>query len=95
MSGDTRTPTINLHIESLVLRGFDRLDPAALSTALQEALTRELGSVTTLRDLELPQVRATVNLPERFGVEHLGGALAETLSGIAGSSDATNEPRHD
>ncbi len=86
---------IHLHIDSLVLRGFAHINEAALSTALQQALSRELCSVSGLQDVDLRHVRTSVTLPERYNATTVGGVLAKSLSGIASSGmTETPESRH-
>src|SRR3990172_5369558 len=86
---------IHLHIDNLVLHGFARIDETALTAALHEALSRELRAAPALRDADLPRIRAAVTLPARYGAEQLGGALAQTLAGIAGAGEAPIPARQD
>jgi len=90
---------IHLHIENLMLRGFTRIDEAAFTAALQEALNTELSdelrSAPALQDANLPSIRASVTLPANYNAHTLGSVLARSLTGIACSGlTATQEPRH-
>lgn len=86
---------IHLHIDNLVLRGFSQINEAALSAALQEALSHELRSAPALRDASLSTVRASISLPAQYNAHTLGSALAQSLTGIACSDRTeTHESRH-
>ena len=69
MNGKTPSQTIHLHIEHLVLDGMAHIDPATLTAALQEALSRELSTTQLLRAAALPVARATVTLPAACGTQ--------------------------
>lgn len=88
MSTTPKPRAIHMHIDELVLRGFNHIDAAALSAALEEALSRELRSAPALRDADLPRIRAAITLPAHYGAAQLGGVLAQTLAGIAGAGVA-------
>ena len=86
---------IHLHIDNLVLRGFSQINEAALSAALQEALSHELRSAPALRDASLSTIRASVTLPAHYNAHTLSSALAQSLTEIACSDGApTHESRH-
>jgi hypothetical protein len=88
MSMAPRPRAIHVHIESLVLRGFTHIDQAAMTTALQNALTHELNSTGTFGSSDLQRVHTAVTLPARCGMEHLGGALGQTLAAVIGEAGA-------
>lgn len=86
---------IHLHIDNLVLRGFTHVDEAALTSALQEALSHELSSAPALHDGNLSSVRTSVTLPAHYNAHTLGSVLAQSLAGIACADlTATRESRH-
>jgi len=86
---------IHLHIDELVLRGFTQINEAALTAALQQALSHELRAVPALCDASLPSIRASISLPAQYNAHTLGSALAQSLTGIACSGTAeTHGPRH-
>lgn len=92
---NSKAPVIQLHIEKLVLRGFDHINEAALGAALQDALARELSSAPILRDADLFRASAAVTLPAGYASEQLGGALAQAIAGIVGARDTPAQPQHD
>lgn len=95
MNTTPKPGAIHLHIDQLVLRGFTQINEAALSAALQEALSHELRSAPTLRDANLSNARASISLPAHYDAQGLGTALAQSLTGIACSGTATTQgPRH-
>ena len=86
---------IHLHIDKLVLRGFTPINEAALTAALQEALSHELRSAPALHDASLSTIRASVTLPAHYNAHTLGRVLAQSLTGIACSGiAAAHESRH-
>lgn len=95
MSTTPKPRAIHLHIDNLVLRGFTQINEAALTAALQEALSHELRSAPALRDASLPSIRASITLPAHYNAHTLGSALAQSLTGIACSGiAATHGSRH-
>jgi len=70
---------IHLHIDTLVLRDFERIDAAAVSAALHEALRRELSALVTARGTAHARMHANIHLPAEFDASGLGRALARTL----------------
>lgn len=88
MSMAPKPRAIHMHIESLVLRGFTHIDQAAMTTALHDALTYELNATQTFGSCDLQRVQTVVSLPERCGMEHLGGALGQTLAAVIGEAGA-------
>ncbi|MDO8597876.1 MAG: hypothetical protein Q7R45_14795, partial [Sulfuricaulis sp.] len=86
---------IHFHIDKLVLRGFTSINEAALTAALQEALSHELRSAPALRNASLSTIRASVTLPSHYNAHTLGRVLAQSLTGIACSGIAApHESRH-
>jgi len=95
MNTTPKPSAINLHIDKVVLHGFTRVDEAALSAALQEALSLELRAALALRDANFSFIRASVTLPTHYNAQTLGSALAQSLAGIACSGmSATDGSRH-
>ena len=95
MNTTPKPRAIHLHIDELMLRGFTQINEAALTSALQEALSHELRSAPDLRDASLSSIRASVTLPSNYNAHTLGSALAQSLTGIACSGTAeTHGPRH-
>jgi len=79
---------IHLHIDTLMLRGFERIDAAAVSAALHDALQRELSSLVTARGAAHARMHANIHLPAGFDASGLGRALAHTLATMT-QRDAT------
>ncbi len=92
MNGKTPSPAIHLHIEHLVLDGMAHIDPATLTAALQEALSRELSTTQLLRTAVLPVARATVTLPAACGTPHLAGTVAQAIAGVVANGDTSASP---
>src|SRR3569832_518746 len=66
---------IHLHIDTLVLRDFERIDAAAV----HEARRRELSALVTARGTAHARMHANIHLPAEFDASGLGRALARTL----------------
>lgn len=90
MNTAPKPAAINLHIDKLVLHGFDRINEAALTTALHEALSRELLAAPALHDTTVHRAQTTITLPARHDAHSLGNSLAQSL---AQTCTGTAEPR--
>lgn len=95
MSIEPKARAMHMHIDRLVLHGFTQIDAAALTAALQDALTRELNPAPKLNNAALPRVQTTVTLSAPCGMEQLGGALAQAIAGIVGVHQPAASPRRD
>ncbi|CAG0950989.1 hypothetical protein BURK2_00197 [Burkholderiales bacterium] len=80
MNTVAKPATINLHIDKLVLRGFDRINEATLSAALQEALSHELLAAPALHDTAVHRAQTTITLPPHHDAQAVGSALAQSLA---------------
>lgn len=89
MNGKISVPAIHLNIEHLVLHGMAHIDPATLTLALQEALSREMNSTQTLYAADRPLARATLSLPAQCGTQQLADTVARTIAGIVADGDAS------
>jgi hypothetical protein len=75
---------IVLHIDEVVLSGFDRVDAAAVSAALKAELTSQLGGEGDLSALtthgNVASVRAgRVRIPREAGGGAIGRAVAASI----------------
>ncbi len=91
---------IHLHIDTLVLRGFDGINKDALMAALHAALRTELSTLAALpRNGDISRAHTTVNLADGAGNAQLSAALAQTLSGMVRAAGGADTPvaeiRHD
>jgi len=93
MNAAIKPRAIHLHIDSLSLRGFDHLDPAALTAALHEALQRELLVMPVPGGDVQPRLHTALTLPAPCSAEQLGSGLARSLAAIVGGHHAPT-PRH-
>ena len=64
---------INLHIDHLILNGFERIDRRRVSAAVQSELTRLISEQGLPTSLHQTQVIGSVNAGE-FGTEKSTGA---------------------
>ncbi|CAG0950911.1 hypothetical protein BURK2_00193 [Burkholderiales bacterium] len=83
MNPTPKASTINLHIDKLVLHGFSQINEAALTSALQEALSRELLAAPALHDTTMHRAQTNIMLPPRHDAHSLGNTLAQTCTGTA------------
>lgn len=73
-------PEIHLRIDSLALHGFARVDPAALTAALHEQLSRELLAMPAPAADARSCVRDAIDLPLHYGTRELASGLAQSLA---------------
>lgn len=83
------TPNVHLHIDRLVLDGFDPLDRGALGAAVEAELARllaEEGAPPALhRDARVPRLDGgTFDLPPGAGAETVGKQVAHRVYGVLG-----------
>jgi hypothetical protein len=71
---------IHLRIDTLALHGFARVDPAALTAALHEKLSRELLAMAAPSDGARACVHDAIDLPARYGTAELASGLAQSLA---------------
>lgn len=94
MNTAAKPAAINLHIDKLVLHGFAQINEAALTSALHDALTRELLAAPALHDTTLHRAQTTITLPAHHDAHSLGNTLAQSLAQTCTGAAEPRGARH-
>lgn len=74
---------VSVHIDRLVLRGFERADGVAIGEAMREELARVLGDAQAVRALassgDVPRLRATTQLDAGSHPFSVGAQVAQAI----------------
>lgn len=84
-----RDAHVSLHIDDIVLHGFEHIDRHALTAALEQALSERMASFRPDSGAVTGEMRASLSLPAHAGSAQIGTALAGVI-GDAISAHATN-----
>jgi len=80
----TRRPRIDVHIDELVLHGFQSGDRRAIADAIERAVTRTLAASPfgALHDRRVAQIDGgRVDWTARGGASRIGAAVARAIGG--------------